>query len=56
MATYPVEIFNQPLHVIGLNARHRYLILLPVKDAAELVVKIGQRPVEATESLQYRGA
>ena len=41
MATYLVQIINEPHQILALKVRGALLILLPVKYVAELVVKLG---------------
>jgi hypothetical protein len=40
-ATYLVQIFNQPHQITVLKAPCALGILLPIKDVAELIVKVG---------------
>jgi hypothetical protein len=47
--TYFVQIFNQPHQIIVLEVPHALLILLPIEDVAELIVKLGRGSVEVIE-------
>ena len=40
-ATYLVQIVNKPHQIIALEVLHALLILLPIKDVAELIAKPG---------------
>jgi hypothetical protein len=40
-ATYFVQIFNQPHQITVLKVPRALRILLPIKDVAELIVKVG---------------
>jgi len=52
MATYRIQIADEPSRIITLKIRQTLLILLPVKYAAELIVEFRRGPVEAMELLQ----
>lgn len=41
MATYRVQIINQPHRIIALKVEHTILIPLPINYIAELVVELG---------------
>jgi hypothetical protein len=41
VATYLIQIISEPHRILTLKAPHAFLILLPVKYVAELVVKVG---------------
>jgi len=51
VAMYLVQVLNKPHQIIALKVRHTILILLPIKDVADLIVKHGRGPVEAMDSL-----
>ena len=51
LATHLVQILNKPHQIVALKVRDTFLILLLMKYAADLIVKPGRGPVEATESL-----
>jgi hypothetical protein len=39
--TYPVQIINQPYHIIVMDVSHTLDILLPIKYVAELIWELG---------------
>ena len=41
MATYIVQVVNEPHYVVVLEVRHTTIILLPVKYLAELIMECG---------------
>ena len=55
MGMYLVQIPNKPRRIIALKGRHAILILFFIKYVADLIVKPGRGPVEATESSQGWG-
>jgi hypothetical protein len=54
-ATYLVQIVYKPHQIVALKVRHALLVLLSVKNVAELVVKVGRGPVEEIEWSQGWG-
>ena len=51
MMTNIVQIVNEPHQIIALKVWHTFPVLLPIKHVANLIVKPGRKPVEATELL-----
>ena len=51
VATYLVQVFNETHQIVGLKVRRRFSIPFPVEDVAQLIVKVGRRPVEKAELL-----
>lgn len=49
---YLVQVVDEPQQATALNVQKH--ILVPVKHVAELIVKVGGRPVEGLELLQDR--
>ena len=52
MATYLVQIVDEPHQTVALKVQRAVPIVLPLKDVAELIMKLRRRPVEAMESLK----
>ena len=51
MMTNLVQIVNEPYQIIALKVWHASLVLLPIKYVADLIGKLGRKPIEATETL-----
>ena len=51
MATYLVQIINEPHQLIALKVRPTSPILLPIKSVAELIVEVEGRSIEVIELL-----
>ena len=51
MMTNIVQIVNEPHQIIALKVWHALLVLLPIECVADLIVKIGRKPVEVMELL-----
>ena len=54
-ATHLVQIIDEPLRILVLKVWDPLIVLLPTKYVADLVVKLGRRPVEAMELFQGVG-
>ena len=40
VATYLIQIVDEPHQILALKVRHAFLVLLPIKYVAELIVKV----------------
>jgi len=49
--THAVQVFDEPRQLLALQVRKSVLILVPTKEAAELVVKLWRSFVEIAELL-----
>lgn len=56
IATHFIQEVNKPHHVIPPDVLHPFFVFRAVKYVADLVVKLGRRPVETEESLHGIGA
>jgi len=52
MAAHLVQIVDNCHQIIALDAWHPLVILLSLKYVADLIVKVGGRPVKVEELLQ----
>jgi len=52
MTTYFIQIVDNSRQIAALDVWHPFLILLPMKYVAKLIMEVGGRPVEVAQLFQ----